>query len=49
MESNADKGKYKIKQSEQKQESVSKLYIGSLKPSIKENDLEELFGLKRKY
>ena len=34
-----------MKQSEQKQENVSKLYIGNLSFSIKENDLVELFGL----
>ena len=46
MEDKADKDKDKINQSEQKQEkNVSKLYTGNLNPNIKENDLEELFGL----
>ena len=46
MENKADKGKHKIKQSEQKQEkNVSKLYKGNLNFGIKENDLVELFGL----
>ena len=46
MKNEADKGKYKTKQSEQKQEkNVSKLYIRNLSPSIKENDLVEFFGL----
>ena len=48
MENKADKGKYKIKQSDQKQEkNVSKLYVGNLNPSIKENYLleNEPFGL----
>ena len=46
MENKADKGKHKIKQSEQNQEkNMSKLYIGNLKLGIKENDLVELFGL----
>ena len=45
-EEEADKDKDKINQSEQKQEkNVSKLYTGNLNPNIKENDLEELFGL----
>ena len=38
IENKADKRKHKIKQSKQKQEkNVSKLYIGNLNPSIKEN------------
>ena len=46
MDNKADKGKHKIKQSEQKQEkNVSKLYIGNLNLGIKENDLAELFGV----
>ena len=46
MENKVDKGKHKIKQSEQKQEkNVSKLHIGNLNLGIKENDLVELFGL----
>ena len=46
MENKADKGKHKMKQSEQNQEkNMSKLYIGNLKLGIKENDLVELFGL----
>ena len=46
LENKSDKGKHKIKQSEQKQEkNVSKLYIGNLNLSITENDLVELFGL----
>ena len=45
MENKAVKGKHKIKQSKQKQEkNLSKLYIGILSLSIKENDLVELFG-----
>ena len=45
-ENEADKDKHKINQSKQKQEkNVSKLYIGSLNPSIKEINLVELFGL----
>ena len=47
MENKADKGKHKIKQSNQKQEkNASKLYIGNLNLGIKENNLVELFGLK---
>ena len=46
MENKADKGKHKIKQSEQKQEkNVSKLYIENLNLAIKESDLVELFEL----
>ena len=46
MENKADKGQYKMKQSEKKQGTyVSKLHIGNLNPSINENDLVELFGL----
>ena len=46
MDIKADKGKHKIKQSEQKQENnVSKLYVGNLNLAIKENDLVELFRL----
>ena len=46
MDNKADKGKHKIKQSEQKQEkNVSKLYIGNLNLVVKENDLVELFRL----
>ena len=46
MENKADKGKHKIKQSEQKQEkNVSKLYIENLNVAIKESDLVELFEL----
>ena len=46
MENEADIGKYKTKQSEQKQEkNVSKLYIRNLSPSIKENDLVGFFVL----
>ena len=45
-ENEADKDKHKINQSKQKQEkNMSKLYIGSLNPSIKEINLVELFGL----
>ena len=43
MENKTDKGKHKIKQSEQKQEkNVGKLYIGNLNLGIKENDPVEL-------
>ena len=42
----ADIDKYKIRQSEQKQEkNVSKLYIGNVSTSVKENDLVQCFGL----
>ena len=41
-----DKDKYKIRQSEQNQEkNMSKLYIGNVSTSIKENDLVQRFGL----
>ena len=46
MENKTDKVKYKVKQSEQKQENnVSKLYTGNLNLSIKENDLVEISRL----
>ena len=46
VENKTDKVKYKVKQSEQKQENnVSKLYTGNLNLSIKENDLVEIFRL----
>ena len=41
-----DKDKYKIRQSERNQEkNMSKLYIGNVSTSIKENDLLQRFGL----
>ena len=44
--SKADTDKNIISQSEQKQEkNLSKLYIGNLNPSVKENDLVELFRM----
>ena len=44
--SKANTDKNIISQSEQKQEkNLSKLYIGNLNPSVKENDLVELFRM----